>query len=47
VTRERPDAAGYVLCSECGRWAPIAPPGSIEYQHVVMREQLRHERARA
>jgi hypothetical protein len=47
VTRERPDAAGYVLCSECGRWAPIAPPGSIEYQHVVMREQLRRERARA
>lgn len=47
VTRERPDAAGYVLCSECGRWAPIAPPGSIEYQHVVMREQLRREHAKA
>lgn len=44
VTQEEPDAAGYVLCSECGRWAPIALPGSIEHQHVVMREQLRRER---
>ena len=45
VTRELPDAAGYVLCSICSRYGPVAPPGSREHTHVVMREQLRREQA--
>ena len=47
VTSEQPDAGGHVLCSVCRRYAPIAPAGSIEHTHVLMREQLRRERVAA
>lgn len=41
VTRAKPDAAGYVECEECGRYAPILPPESPEVAHLLERERAR------
>jgi|SRR5579875_541507 len=44
VTREPPDAGGFVRCRTCGRSALPAEPGSGEWLSAVERERLRRRR---